>query len=225
MRGSISRLASEKHGGDDLPRAVCRTGTGHTHSNGNDEHERISSRYQKEWGGDGRAKLIAAILLPWLNPGEPVLDVGAGTGIIAKTLVDEGIAVIGLDISRGMLAQAVHFDHRAPVPFLGGGGWGPERLSVKKVDLPTGELASSLHRYRHRPSPAIPGRCQMHEEWPGVKSRPELGEHRGRLERVRSRQPDYSCPSLHGLPSLLSGRYLGRRGCGIDHRVRCLLDR
>src|ERR1700676_5266883 len=69
-------------------------------------YERIAARYEKERGGDGRAKVIAAALVPWLNPGEPVLDVGAGTGIIAKTLVEDGIPVVGLDISPGMLSQA-----------------------------------------------------------------------------------------------------------------------
>jgi SAM-dependent methyltransferase len=69
-------------------------------------YERISARYEKERGGDGRAKIMAAVLAPWLNPGEPVLDVGAGTGIIAKTLVEDGLPVVGLDISPGMLSQA-----------------------------------------------------------------------------------------------------------------------
>ena len=69
-------------------------------------YERISGRYEKERGGDARAKMIAAAVAPWLNPGEPVLDVGAGTGIIAKHLVEDGIPIVGLDISPGMLSQA-----------------------------------------------------------------------------------------------------------------------
>ena len=69
------------------------------------------ARYEKERGGDGRARSIAAALAPWLNPGEPVVDVGVGTGIIAKTLVEEGIRVIGIEISLGMLSEA---DNRLP---------------------------------------------------------------------------------------------------------------
>lgn len=69
-------------------------------------YERISARYEKERGGDRRATSITAAIRPWLNPGEPVLDIGAGTGIVAKILVEGGIPVIGVDISFGMLSQA-----------------------------------------------------------------------------------------------------------------------
>jgi ubiquinone/menaquinone biosynthesis C-methylase UbiE len=66
----------------------------------------MSDRYERERGGQGRATVIAEALLPWLIRGEPVVDVGVGTGIIARTLVDLGVPVIGVDLSAGMLSRA-----------------------------------------------------------------------------------------------------------------------
>jgi ubiquinone/menaquinone biosynthesis C-methylase UbiE len=45
-------------------------------------------------------------LLPWLTRGDPVADIGVGAGIVARTLVDLGVPVIGVDLSAGMLSQA-----------------------------------------------------------------------------------------------------------------------
>jgi ubiquinone/menaquinone biosynthesis C-methylase UbiE len=69
-------------------------------------YERISARYECERGGQVRATAVAEALLPWLTPGRPVVDIGVGTGIIAETLTDRGIPVIGIDIADGMLARA-----------------------------------------------------------------------------------------------------------------------
>jgi ubiquinone/menaquinone biosynthesis C-methylase UbiE len=69
-------------------------------------YERISGRYERERGGQGRATVIAEALLPWLNRGETVLDVGVGTGIVAGTLAASGVPVLGVDLSMGMLTQA-----------------------------------------------------------------------------------------------------------------------
>ena len=41
----------------------------------------------------------------WLRPG-PVVEVGVGTGVIARELVDRGHGVVGVDLSLPMLAHA-----------------------------------------------------------------------------------------------------------------------
>jgi ubiquinone/menaquinone biosynthesis C-methylase UbiE len=69
-------------------------------------YERISARYERERGGQARATAVAEALLAWLTPGRPAVDVGVGTGIIAKTLTDRGVPIIGIDIADGMLSQA-----------------------------------------------------------------------------------------------------------------------
>jgi len=69
-------------------------------------YERIAERYEHERGGKARATVIAEGLLPWLTPSAPAIDVGVGTGIIARTLMDQGVPVIGVDLSAGMLSQA-----------------------------------------------------------------------------------------------------------------------
>jgi SAM-dependent methyltransferase len=69
-------------------------------------YERIAARYEQERGGQGRAAAIAGAILPWLTPASAVVDVGAGTGIISAALVDQGLRVIGVDISPGMMSRA-----------------------------------------------------------------------------------------------------------------------
>jgi ubiquinone/menaquinone biosynthesis C-methylase UbiE len=41
-----------------------------------------------------------------LSPGEKVLDVGAGTGVLTRLFAEWGCSVVGLDPSQGMLAEA-----------------------------------------------------------------------------------------------------------------------
>jgi ubiquinone/menaquinone biosynthesis C-methylase UbiE len=46
-------------------------------------------------------EVVVSLLKP--RAGELILDVGTGTGIYLKEAVGRGAAVVGLDISRGML--------------------------------------------------------------------------------------------------------------------------
>lgn len=43
-----------------------------------------------------------------VKPGGHILDVGCGTGIVARALVDSGCQVTGIDISQKMLSLAKH---------------------------------------------------------------------------------------------------------------------
>ena len=47
---------------------------------------------------------IAAVFRAHQNGNEPILDIGAGTGLVAESL--PGLTVDGIDISEGMLTQA-----------------------------------------------------------------------------------------------------------------------
>ena len=62
--------------------------------------------------------LVPSIFAPWaadlvelaaLQPGQRVLDIGCGTGIVARTTarrLGSGDSVVGLDVSSAMLAAA-----------------------------------------------------------------------------------------------------------------------
>jgi SAM-dependent methyltransferase len=55
-------------------------------------------------------KLALGALLPPAAPGDPrprVLDAGTGTGVIALLVAELGYDVLGVDLSRGMLAHAL----------------------------------------------------------------------------------------------------------------------
>jgi ubiquinone/menaquinone biosynthesis C-methylase UbiE len=65
----------------------------------------VAARYDDLRGGLTRGRQAAEALLPHLAPGW-VLDVGAGTGVVAVALAERGHRVLGLDMSARMLEQA-----------------------------------------------------------------------------------------------------------------------
>ncbi len=67
--------------------------------------DRVADIYDESRGGTARAQWIAAELSPYL-PAGPVVELGVGTGIVAKALVDRGFPVLGLDLSAAMLQRA-----------------------------------------------------------------------------------------------------------------------
>ncbi|WP_083788221.1 class I SAM-dependent methyltransferase [Frankia sp. EAN1pec] len=68
--------------------------------------ERLADRYDQTRGGERRGALIAASLAPFLPTNTPVLDIGVGTGVVAKALAAQEVYVIGVDLSAAMLARA-----------------------------------------------------------------------------------------------------------------------
>ena len=67
--------------------------------------DRIADSYDATRGGLERGQRIGAGVAPWLRPG-PVLEVGVGTGVVARELVACGHPVVGVDLSAPMLARA-----------------------------------------------------------------------------------------------------------------------
>ncbi len=74
----------------------------------------IAEHYDATRGGIERGRRQAALLAPFLRRDRPVLDIGAGTGVVALGLTELGYQVIGVDLSRGMLCRALdRLDGRA----------------------------------------------------------------------------------------------------------------
>jgi len=67
--------------------------------------DRIADTYDATRGGVERGGRIAAGVARWLRPG-PVLEIGVGTGAVARPLADLGHAVVGIDLSAPMLRGA-----------------------------------------------------------------------------------------------------------------------
>lgn len=59
---------------------------------------------RRQFFGEGVRR--AAVAAAQAGPGMIVADVGTGTGFLAELALDAGARVIGVDISKGMLAQA-----------------------------------------------------------------------------------------------------------------------
>lgn len=68
--------------------------------------DRIAERYDETRGGPDRGANIAAAIEPFLAGAEWLLEVGIGTGVVAKPLVDRKWTVVGVDLSPQMLARA-----------------------------------------------------------------------------------------------------------------------
>jgi SAM-dependent methyltransferase len=69
-------------------------------------HVEVYDEYTRAHGGAGVAADVAFYTRHAQQFGDPVLELGAGTGRIAWALAQAGDAVVGLDISAAMLARA-----------------------------------------------------------------------------------------------------------------------
>jgi SAM-dependent methyltransferase len=67
--------------------------------------DRIAADYDATRGGLARGQRIAAGVADSLLPG-PVVEVGVGTGVIARELLDRGHGIVGVDLSLPMLTRA-----------------------------------------------------------------------------------------------------------------------
>lgn len=68
--------------------------------------DRVAKTYDRTRGGQRRGSKFAAAISPWLT-GERVVELGIGTGVIARGLADMGHDVVGFDLSAPMMSAAV----------------------------------------------------------------------------------------------------------------------
>jgi SAM-dependent methyltransferase len=67
---------------------------------------RVATEYDATRGGEERGRRHATLVAPYLDTSRWVLEVGIGTGTVAKGLAQLGFAVRGVDLSLAMLARA-----------------------------------------------------------------------------------------------------------------------
>lgn len=68
--------------------------------------DRVADRYDATRGGEERGTWVAADLEPLFVASGLTLEVGVGTGIVAKALATRGRSVVGVDIAPAMLRHA-----------------------------------------------------------------------------------------------------------------------
>jgi ubiquinone/menaquinone biosynthesis C-methylase UbiE len=68
--------------------------------------ERVADEYDATRGGEARGVDVAADIEPRLAGGGPVLEIGVGTGVVAKALRERGHDALGIDLSPAMLGRA-----------------------------------------------------------------------------------------------------------------------
>jgi SAM-dependent methyltransferase len=68
--------------------------------------ERAADFYDETRGGLQRGRRFAPILAAQMAPHAQVLEIGIGTGAVARPLLDLGFDVVGVDIAHSMLLRA-----------------------------------------------------------------------------------------------------------------------
>jgi SAM-dependent methyltransferase len=67
--------------------------------------DRVASIYDETRGGERRGNHFAEDLVPWIS-GPRVVELGVGTGVIARGLLRHRIDVVGFDLSEAMMRAA-----------------------------------------------------------------------------------------------------------------------
>lgn len=70
-------------------------------------YDKIGEKYDK-YRSAFSAEVELDEFMHFIKPGSHVLDVGCGTGLVARSLVDGGLEVTGIDISKKMIDLAKH---------------------------------------------------------------------------------------------------------------------
>jgi SAM-dependent methyltransferase len=114
------------------------------------------AKYAADGALSGRLALLAGTVRDLTRPGGEVLDLGCGSGDLARRLAADGYLVAGCDIAPAMVRQATEADRERAVRWI--------RLEPrwKALPLPRGQLdtivASSVLEYVRDP-PAVLAEC------------------------------------------------------------------
>src|SRR5262245_13610258 len=68
--------------------------------------DHVADEYDASRGGEARGAATAADIAPLLTGGGPALEVGIGTGVVARALRERGWSVVGVDLAPAMLRRA-----------------------------------------------------------------------------------------------------------------------
>lgn len=74
---------------------------------GEKSFDRVAEIYDSTRGGERRGRQFATELYPLFERSGPALEVGIGTGVVAKALIELGRPVVGVDVSPLMLSYAL----------------------------------------------------------------------------------------------------------------------
>lgn len=82
---------------------------------GNIDFGRTASDYRAFRAGFPQQFFVALMQRGWVRPGQSAIDLGTGTGTVARALAQLGLAVVGVDPSAEMLAEAAVMAREAGV--------------------------------------------------------------------------------------------------------------
>src|SRR6266404_412384 len=78
-------------------------------------YDKIAPFYDCLWRGFEQLvlSLLERELFPYLSAGDEIIDLGCGTGLLARELISRGYSVTAVDQSKGMLREAAKNAPRA----------------------------------------------------------------------------------------------------------------
>jgi len=91
-----------------------------------DEHRRMRR---------SRTRIAERVVAAHLEPGATVVDFGCGPGFLSAALAGHGVAVVGCDISDGVLACADVLNHAPNIDYVLVAPSGPLPLAADSVDV------------------------------------------------------------------------------------------
>jgi ubiquinone/menaquinone biosynthesis C-methylase UbiE len=127
---------------------------------------RVWSGRVASWDNHGSANLTtvtaAVIAVAAVQPGDTVVDLGAGNGQVSLPLAQAGARVLGVDVSPGMVSALRSEAHRRGLPTLEA-----ITMPIEELDLPAGsvDLVVSSYALHHLRDPDKAKLVQAAARW------------------------------------------------------------